>query len=31
MMQMQAQNAVTGRLGTSEANMSGVSTQNMEG
>lgn len=28
---MQAQNAVTGRLGTSEANMSGVSTQNMEG
>jgi hypothetical protein len=31
MMQMQAQNAVTGRLGTSEANVSGVSTQNMEG
>lgn len=30
MMQMQAQNAVTGRLGTSEANVSGVSTQNME-
>lgn len=30
MMQMQAQNAVTGRLGTSEANMGGVSTQNME-
>ncbi len=31
MMQMQAQNAVTGRLGTSEANVSGVSTQNIEG
>jgi hypothetical protein len=29
MMQMQAQNAVTGRLGTSEANVGGVSTQNM--
>ena len=31
MMMMQAQNAVTGRLGTQEANVGGVSTQNMEG
>ena len=29
MMIMQAQNAVTGRIGTQEANMGGVSTQNM--
>lgn len=31
MAMMQAQNAVTGRLGTQEANVGGVSTQNMEG
>jgi hypothetical protein len=31
MMMMQAQNAVTGRIGTSEANVGGVSTQNIEG
>jgi hypothetical protein len=30
MMQMQAQNAVTGRIGTQEANVGGVSTQNVE-
>jgi hypothetical protein len=30
-MMQQAQNAVTGRLGTQEANVGGVSTQNMEG
>jgi hypothetical protein len=29
MMMMQAQNAVTGRIGTQEANVGGVSTQNM--
>jgi hypothetical protein len=31
MMEMQAQNAVTGRIGTQEANVGGMSTQNMEG
>jgi hypothetical protein len=31
MMMQQAQNAVTGRIGTQEANVGGVSTQNMEG
>jgi hypothetical protein len=30
MMQMQAQNAVTGRLGTAPAEMGGMTTQGME-